>query len=120
MRRSGFLEKCEQWRHQNIPDFVTGDVYDGRIWQDFQYVNGQPFLAEPNHFSLMMNVDWYQPCKHAPCSVGVIYLVVLNLPREERFKDENMILVGVIPGPKEPKINIYAFLEPLVDDLREL
>lgn len=49
--------------------------------------------------------------------MGVIYLVVLNLPREERFKDENMICVGLIPGPKEPKININAYLEPLVDEL---
>ncbi|XP_077050070.1 uncharacterized protein LOC143696996 [Siphateles boraxobius] len=119
VRRSGFWEKCEQWRHRSIPDSVMGDVYDGKIWQDFQYVNGQPFLSEPNNFALMMNVDWYQPYKHSPYSVGVIYLVVLNLPREERFKDENMILVGVIPGPKEPKLNMNAYLEPLVDDLRE-
>ncbi|XP_056106492.1 uncharacterized protein LOC130084975 [Rhinichthys klamathensis goyatoka] len=120
VRRSGFLEKCEQWRHRSMPHSVMGDVYDGKIWQDFQYVNGQPFLSEPNNFALMMNVDWYQPYKHSPYSVGVIYLVVLNLPREERFKDENMILVGVIPGPKEPKLNMIAYLEPLVDDLREL
>ena len=31
-----------------------------------------------------------------------------------------MILVGIIPGPKEPKLNINAYLEPLVDELREL
>lgn len=120
VKRPGFVEKCEQWRHRNIPEAVMGDVYDGKIWQDFQYVSGQPFLAEPHNFALMMNVDWYQPFKHSPYSVGVIYLAILNLPREERFKDENMILVGVIPGPKEPKININAYLEPLVDELREL
>lgn len=103
-----------------MPDSVMGDVYDGKIWQDFQNVNGQSFLSEPNNFALMTNVDWYQPYKHSPYSVGVIYLVVLDLPREGRFKDENMILVGVIPEPKEPQLNMYAYLEPLVDDLREL
>lgn len=41
-----------------MPDSVMGGVYDEKIWQDFQYVNGQPFLSEPNHFALMMNVDW--------------------------------------------------------------
>lgn len=85
------MEKCEQWRHRNMPDAVMGDVYDGKIWQDFQYVSGQPFLPEPHNFALMMNVDWYQPFKHSPYSVGVIYLAILNLPGEERFKDENMI-----------------------------
>ena len=68
----------------------------------------------------MMNVDWYQPFKHTTYSIGVIYLVVLNLPRAERFKDENMILVGLIPGPKEPKLHINAYLEPLVSELQAL
>lgn len=31
-----------------------------------------------------------------------------------------MICVGLIPGPKEPKANINVYLEPLVDELREL
>lgn len=120
IRRPGFLEKCEKWRQRQIPDSVMADAYDGQIWADFQYVNGQPFLAEPNNFALMMNVDWYQPFKNSPYSVGVIYLAILNLPREERFKQENIILVGVIPGPKEPKNNINTYLDPLVDELREL
>ncbi len=67
----------------------------------------------------MTNVDWYQPFKNSPYSVGVIYLAILNLPREERFKQENIILVGVIPGPKEPK-NINTYLDTLVDERREL
>ena len=33
---------------------------------------------------------------------------------------ENTILVGVIPGPKEPKKTINSFLTPLVDDLSKL
>lgn len=93
VRRPRFREKCEQWRHWNMSDAVMGDVNDGKIWQDFQYVSGQPFLAELHNFALMMNVDWYQPFKHSPYSVGVVYLAILNLPRGERFKDENMILV---------------------------
>ena len=50
-------------------------------------------------------------------SVGVIYLVILNLPREERYKLENIIVVGIIPGPKEPKKNVNSFLVPLMEDL---
>ena len=41
----------------------------------------------------------------------------MNLPRQERFLEENIILVGVIPGPKEPHIYINCFLSPLVEDL---
>ena len=40
----------------------------------------------------------------------------MNLPREERFKPENVIIVGIIPGPKEPKGDVNSFLKPLVDE----
>ena len=49
-----------------------------------------------------------------------MYIVILNLPRDERFKEENLILVGLIPGPKEPKLHMNSFLEHLVDDLQQL
>jgi len=52
--------------------------------------------------------------------MGIIYLAIENLPRSERFKVENIILVGCIPGPREPKHDIYSFLSPMVDELLEL
>lgn len=62
----------------------------------------------------MMN----QPFKYSNYSIGAIYLSILNLPREERFKKKNMILVGLIPDMKsEPPIN--SFIEPFVEELRE-
>ena len=64
----------------------------------------------------MLNVDWMQPFEHTPYSVGVMYLVLMNLPRSERFKRENIFLVGLIPGPSEPRHNINSFLTPLVDE----
>ena len=43
----------------------------------------------------------------------VIYLVLLNLPREERFKWGNIIVPGIIPEKsKEPK-SMNPFLSPL-------
>lgn len=65
----------------------------------------------------MLNVVWFQPFKLARYSVGVVYLVEMNLPRHEQFKVENVILVGVIPGPHEPSQSINTFLSPLVDEL---
>ena len=67
----------------------------------------------------MSNVDWFQPYKHVQYSVGAIYLIVLNLPCNLRYyRKENMILVGIIPGPYEPSLGINSFLEPLVIDLK--
>ena len=50
----------------------------------------------------MLNLDWFQPIKDSVYSAGVIYLSFLNLPRQERNKEENIAVVGIIPGPQEP------------------
>ena len=68
----------------------------------------------------MVNIDWFQPFQHTQYSVGVIYLVLLNLPRSLRFKKENIFIIGLIPGPSEPPHNINSYLSPLVEDLLEL
>ena len=64
-------------------------------------------------------MDFFQPYKHLTYSVGVIY-GVLNLPRNIRYKCENVILIDVISEPEEPKRDIYSFLEPMVNELLDL
>jgi hypothetical protein len=43
----------------------------------------------------------------------------MNLPPSVRVKRRNMLLVGFIPGPKEPK-DIDSFLFPLVQEFKAL
>lgn len=117
LNRNGFLDCCEEWRNRAVTPGVLADVYDGQLWKDFQIYNGQPFLSQPFNFALMMNVDFFQPYKHVPYSVGAIYCVVMNLPRNIRYKEENAILVGLIPGPHEPQRDMNTYLEPLVLEL---
>ena len=52
-------------------------------------------------------------------SVGVIYLVIMNLPRVVRYKQENVLIVGIIPGPSEPH-DINSYLSAMVLDLVKL
>lgn len=92
-------------------------TYDGKLWKDFQKYDDVDFLAKPGNLALMLNVDWFEPFKDSPYAVGVIYLAVMNLPREERFRRHNVILVGIVPGPKEPSLHVNTFLSPLVDEL---
>ena len=120
LQRPGFEAKCELWRSRDIPEGYLADIFDGRIWKEWQYVYGKPFLAAPRNYAFMLNVDWFQPFKHSLYSVGALYMVLMNLPRSERFKPENVFLVGVIPGPHEPKLNINTYLQPLVGELNAL
>ena len=92
----GVPEMCEQWRERQLEDNIIADVYDGSLWKDFLKFKGDNFLNAPRNLAFAINVDWFQPFKRrSDRSVGVIYLVLLNLPREERFKWKNIILGGI-------------------------
>ena len=100
----------EEWRTRNNEVNVS-DIYDGRIWEQFQVVDGIPFLQVPYNYALTLNVDWYQPFKHTQhthSSIGVMYLALTE--REIRFLPENT------PGPHEPSKHINTFLTPLVKE----
>ena len=108
---------CEEWRSRKTMNGALGDVYDGKIWQEFQNISGRSFLASRFSLAFCLNVDWFQPYSHTQSSVGVMYLSILNLPRRIRNKHQYTLLVGVIPGPDEPKRNINSYLEPMVKEL---
>ena len=78
------------------------------------------FFSLEHSLGLMINIDWFQPFKHRNYSVGVIYLTIVNLPRSIRFKRENVLVVGMIPGPSEPSLTVNSYLQPLVLDLLSL
>jgi len=119
LKRPGVPEMCEQWHEHQINDNIVADVYDGSIWRDFLKYKGNDFLNAPRNLAFAINVDWFQPFKRrSDRSVGVIYLVLLNLPREQRFKWENIIVAGIVPEmSKEPK-SLNTFLAPIVDELQ--
>ena len=121
LSRPGFYERCKEWYCGFVRNCSRlSDVYCGRVWNEFLKYEGQPFLSAPNSIALMLNVDWFQPFKHRTYSIGVIYLAIMNLPRSIRFKRENTILVGLIPGPSEPSKTMNTYLTPLVADLLTL
>ena len=115
VQKEGFLDACEHWRARSPHSPHLVDIYDGQVWHDLE---SSGFLGAPFCYALTLNVDWFQPFTHIQYSIGAIYLTVQNLPRTERYKAENMILVGIIPGPAEPPLTINSYLAPLVDDLK--
>jgi hypothetical protein len=114
----GFEELLSRWKSKRRIPGVYADIHDGSMWQDWQSLGGKPFLAE-NGIALSLNVDFFQPFTGSSYSVGVLFAVLLNLPRELRYLRENIVILGLIPGPTEPR-NIMPFLSPLVDELEKL
>lgn len=115
-----FLKDCNSWKERLTPDNVMSDIIDGKAWQEEMQKLEVHGTNSSNILGFLLNIDWFKPFKHVSYSVGVICAVVLNLPRYTRYKDNNIIIVGVIPGPNEPKHNINSYLGPMVAELLEL
>ena len=65
----------------------------------------------------MMNVDWFNLFRNYEYSLGVVYLVIINLPRNIRYSWENAILRGITPGPSEPQYTINSYIKAIADEL---
>ena len=72
--RPDFIDQCELWRNRQVAIGVYSDVYDGKVWEEFQVHEGVPFLSVPYNFGLSLNIDWFQPFDHSTYSIGVIYI----------------------------------------------
>jgi hypothetical protein len=122
--RKDFEMSCRKWAERKNETEALFDIYDGRIWKEFKDGNTEPFFTKEyadSHIGLMLNMDWFQPFINSQYSVGVIYAVICNLPRAERFKPENILTLAVIPGPNEPKLHeINNYLFPIVNQLNKL
>ena len=121
LMRDNFPQLCESWRDHQTQEGYLADITDGQVWKDFQTVDGEPFLSAPRNYMFMLNFDFFQPIKHRnDYSVGVLYLANLNLPRSVRFKWENIIVVGIIPGLDKEPASLNEFLVPLVKEMKVL
>lgn len=116
--RSDFEDTLKVTRNKNQDEDFYGDIHDGAMWTEQLDCFGMPFCSGANSVSFSLNIDWFQPFDNIVYSCGVIYLSVNNIPRKDRYKEENILLVGIMPGGKEAKTDrINAYLAPLVDEL---
>ena len=103
------------------------DVWDSPVLNNFRDMDNTPFFAKHGNearLAFSLGSDSFHPLGSLEAkqsmSVTTIYMVLLNLPKEERFKYKNMYLAGVIPGPSKPSLaQINHALSLLVLELLE-
>ena len=80
------------------------------------------FSSEPHNVRLGLVVDGFSPFRMLSTThrTWPIMLVPYNLPPWLCMKRLSLILSLVIPGPESPGIAIDVYLQPLVEELREL
>ena len=110
--RPGFEELLRRWTNHNVESGIMSDIYDGNIWKEFPSnidVQNFPKFFTPetanSNLGIMINLDWFQPFDSTIYSCGAIYSIICNLPRSVRFKRENILTLGLLPGPTEVKLD---------------
>ena len=105
-RQNDFFGKLQHRFTRTKIQNVISDVYDGALYEK-HFRNG--FLSNPNNISFSWYTDGVPVFKSSGTSKWPIYLVINELPYEERMKEENMILVTIWHGPEKPEFSIFLW-----------
>lgn len=101
------------------------DIYQSRLWKEFVGPDGKKFTANPSHLTFALFVDAINPLGNKQSghhmSITFVILVCLGLPPDVRHCPENVFVVGIAPGPREPSLEqMNWILQPIVSELQSL
>jgi hypothetical protein len=125
LSRCGTIEQVEaSWERARKPlPEVASDFWDGSFVRKMEGPDGELLIERRENESTLLfalAVDWFNPYHNKAAgkvaSMGVLFMTCLNIPIQERYKDENIYLVGVLPG-KRQQTTLEHLLAPLVSDL---
>jgi len=91
------------------------------VWKDFdkRYYR---FASDSRNVRLGLASDGFNPFGNMSTTYSIwpVILAVYNLPPWKCMKSPNLLLSLLISGPTSPGNKIDVYLQPLVDDLKEL
>ncbi|XP_023632701.1 uncharacterized protein LOC111828600 [Capsella rubella] len=94
---------------------------DGEAWKHFHKVHPD-FASQPRNVYLGLCTDGFNPFGMSGhnYSLWPVILTPYNLPPEMCMKQEFMFLTILVPGPNHPKRSLDIFLQPLIEELKDL
>ncbi|XP_020082200.1 uncharacterized protein LOC109705831 isoform X1 [Ananas comosus] len=106
---------------QRVDDGVMRHPADSISWRSFNELH-ESFALEPRNVRLGLASDGFQPFgdSRKPYSIWPVILIPYNLPPWMCMKQSNFILSMLIPGPESPGDAIDIYLQPLINELKEL
>ncbi|GBC33798.2 transposase domain-containing protein [Rhizophagus irregularis DAOM 181602=DAOM 197198] len=103
----------------NIGDLVhrdIGDIFDGLIYKELL---NDAYFSNPKDVAFTASCDGYQIFRQKTDDCWVFLFINNNLPQELRVKKENLMVILIIPGPKQPQ-DFNSFLYPLIQEMKML
>lgn len=105
------------------------DIFGGQHYRDLLQervvvdgVEYERFFSDERDIALLFMMDGFQIFKRCFGNTATCWPLIalnLNLPPEIRCHLANVIPIGIIPGPKEPK-DFGSFLRPFVEECKRL
>ena len=126
LSRKGMEDTIRQLPQQ-AENGAVKDIWTSEALLKLKDQSGTPFLpAPPGEGRLIfgLSIDSFNPfynktAKQSVSSTG-IWLVLFNLPEDQRYLHENICVLGIIPGPDKPsRDEINHYLSLVVDDILE-
>ena len=77
------------------------------------------YFGDIRDIALGLSADGFAPFRRRTKTAWPLILFNYSLPPEIRFQLENILSLGVIPGPKKP-VDFDSFIWPLVQELLRL
>jgi hypothetical protein len=105
------------------PDKVK-DIFDGHIYRSlldkkvivpFHHNSSSCYFEDEHDIALGFSTDGFGPFRRRKKTCWPLIAYNYNLPPDEQFHRDNILSLGVIPGPKKPH-DINSFLWPMVDE----
>jgi hypothetical protein len=107
---------------------VVKDVFDSVLYRSLisKFIApvvgpalGTKYFSDAWDLALGLSTDGYAPFKKRKKTAWPILLFNYNLPPDLRFHQDEVLCIGVVPGPKKP-LDFDLFLWPLVEELLNL
>ena len=116
-KRPGFKDKLQHrdTRHRQNPNNFD-DIYEGEVYTELSQDGG--ILADHRNISFTWYTDGISIYRSSKFSIWPLYLIINELPFDERTKKESIILAAMWFGEDKPIPKLL--LEPLVPSIMEL
>jgi len=114
--------KHMRWHKEElVEDGKVRHPANSRAWKhvDDKY---KTFADDPRSVRLELASDGFNPfgMLNVTYTTWPVILILYNLPPWLCFKQSYWMMSMLIPGPKSPGINIDVYLQPLIDELKDL